>query len=172
MAPGVEELPPWLAARYRSNGHLAALVAISRILRDVGMTWASLHRALEEAARDEAAAERAKWDEYAPDVMLAMVDRLERAQPWEPGSSAPSFMRSLRDLAGRYERVTLSPRQRDWLELLLARVEQIERERQSNPPDAAVMQQPDEAVTGNVVQLRPRRRVTCHGIAPSQGEPA
>ena len=33
---GVEQLPTWLRARYRSRRHLAALVEIDRALRDVG----------------------------------------------------------------------------------------------------------------------------------------
>lgn len=81
---GVDLLPPWLAARYRSKRHREALVKIDRALRGVNMTWASLHRALEEAERDEAAAERAEWSEYPAGAVLAMVERLERVQPWGP----------------------------------------------------------------------------------------
>ena len=93
---GVEELlPAWLAARYRSRRHLAALVEIGRVLRGVGMTWKTLHRVTEEPAFGGAATE---WAEYPAGEVLAMVEKLERVQPWDPtSSSAPMFMRS-RDL--------------------------------------------------------------------------
>jgi hypothetical protein len=102
------------------------------------------------------AAERATWGEYPAGELMAMVETLERVKPWPVTSSAPSFMRTLRDLAGEYERVKLSPRQMEWLELLLARAKQmVEREPPSNPPVEA--QQP--TYSGNVIQLRPRGRV-------------
>jgi hypothetical protein len=81
-----------------------------------------------------------------------MVEKLERVQPWEPSSSAPSFVTTLRAMSGRGERVILTPRQASWLEGLLARADQmVER---SSPA-----MQPVEARTGNVVPLRPRGRV-------------
>jgi hypothetical protein len=153
---GVDELPPWLAARYRSKRHLAALVEIGRALRGVGMTWASLHRVTEEPTFAGAATE---WIEYPAGEVLAMVERLERVQPWDVTSSAPMFMRTLRDLAGKDERVALSPRQVGWLEMLLARAELMDAEPPRAPPVEATMQQPNEVDTGNVIQLRPRGRV-------------
>src|SRR5271166_2239178 len=73
---GVEELlPAWLAARYRSRRHLAALVEIGRVLRGVGMTWKTLHRVTEEPAFGGAATE---WAEYPAGEVLAMVEKLER----------------------------------------------------------------------------------------------
>lgn len=158
---GVDELPPALAGRYRSARHLAALVEIGRILRATNMTWPSLTNALFEAARDVArdeaaaarAAERAEWGEFPADRMLATVALLERVQPWDPTSSAPDFVRSLRAMASRHERVRLSPRQAEWLRTLLRRADEIEREQ----PVQTAMQQSNE-VTGNVVRLRPRGR--------------
>ena len=144
---GVDELPPWLAARYRSKRHLAALVKIGRVLRGVGMTWATLHRVTEEPAFAGAATE---WTEHPAGEVLAMVERLERVEPWDEASSAPSFMRTLRELAGD-ERVRLSPRQMGWLELLLARAEQMGAE---PPPVEATMQQPNEAARAGAVMAR------------------
>jgi hypothetical protein len=54
-------------------------------------------------------------------------------------------MQTLRGMASRNERVALSPRQVDWLRLLVARADEIERERER-------MAQPVE-FTGNVVRL-------------------
>ena len=150
---GVDELPSWLAARYRSKRHLAALVEIDRVLRGVGMTWATLHRVTEEPAF---AGTAFQGGEFASDELLAMVEKLERVQPWDPSSSAPMFMQSLRDLAGEDERVELSPRQAHWLEILLARADQMGVEPPRAPPVEAMMPRPNEADTGNVVQLRPR----------------
>ena len=142
---GVEKLPVWLAARYRSKRHLAALVKIDRVLREVNMSWATLHRVTEDPG--DVASDGV---ELASVELAAMVAKLERVQPWEPSSSAPSFVTTLRAMSGRGERVILTPRQASWLEGLLARADQmVER---SSP----AMQQPVEARTGNVVQLRPR----------------
>jgi hypothetical protein len=141
---GVELLPPWLAARYRSKRHLEALVKIDRALRGVNMTWASLHRATEDPG--DVASDSV---ELAAVELAAMVAKLDRVQPWEPSSSAPSFVTTLRAMSGRGERVILTPRQASWLEGLLARADQmVERSLPATPRR--------EAHTGNVVQLRPR----------------
>jgi hypothetical protein len=143
---GADELPPWLAARYRSKRHLAALVEIGRVMRGVGMTWASLHRATENPAfadmeRDDGV--ETDWYEAPAGGVLATVERLERLQPWEATSTAPMFMKTLRGLAARHERVRLSPRQMSWLELLMKRAHEVEAQR-------------PEARTGNVVPFRRR----------------
>jgi hypothetical protein len=144
---GVEKLPVWLAAKYRSKRHLAALVKIDRVLREVNMSWATLHRVTEDPG--DVASDSV---ELASVELAAMVEKLERVQPWEPSSSAPSFVTTLRAMSGRGERVILTPRQASWLEGLLARADQmVER---SSPA-----MQPVEARTGNVVPLRPRGRV-------------
>lgn len=144
-------LPPSLAARYRSKRHLAALVKIGRVLRGVGMTWASLHRALEEAVQAEAAAaDRAEWLEYPSDTVLATVERLEDIRPWSEDSSAPEFMMTLRNLMSEGDFVRLSSRQVEWLELLLAKANKIELKRQT--------ERTDEKITGNVVPISAARR--------------
>ncbi|HZZ26113.1 MAG TPA: hypothetical protein VFE60_27760 [Roseiarcus sp.] len=138
---GVEKLPPWLAARYRSKRHLAALVKIDRVLRDVGMTWATLHRVTADPG------DATESVELEAVELEAMVEKLERVKPWDVTSSAPHFVTTLRGLASGGERVSLSSRQASWLELLLSRADQM-LERPTTPPT--------EAYTGNVVQLRPR----------------
>ena len=89
--------------------------------------------------------------------LLATVAELERVRPWNPTSSAPMFMRSLRDLAGENERVELSPRQASWLAILMERAEQIERD-PARPPPVIATNQSNEADTGNVVRFRRVRR--------------
>jgi hypothetical protein len=122
------ELPAWLADRYRSQRHLAALVEIGRILDAVGMTWRSLHRATAEPPKP-----KATGTEYAPAEILTVVDRLERVRPWPKTSTAPEYMATLRELAGKYDRVILSARQTEWLSMLLARCEeQPKTERDAN----------------------------------------
>lgn len=111
------ELPPGIAARYRSPRHRGAMVEIGRILSAVGMTWQALHR----ATAGERYYERAE--------LLALVDRIERAQPWAQGSSAPDFMATLRDLAKHYPQVRLSERQADWLDVLIEDTETWEAKR-------------------------------------------
>jgi hypothetical protein len=77
---GVDELPTWLAGRYRSKRHFAALVEIGRVLGGVRMTWATLHPVTEEPAFAGAATE---WGEYPAGEVLAVVEKLERVQPWD-----------------------------------------------------------------------------------------
>jgi len=102
------------------------------------------------------AAKRAEWGEYPAGEVLAVVEKLERVQPWDPtSSSAPSFMMTLRRLAAEHERVALSPRQVGWLELLLSRAKQMV---EPEPPVEPVEKQPDPTAS-NVVELRPQRRV-------------
>lgn len=106
--------------------------------------WKSLHRATEDPG--DVASDSV---ELASVELAAMVAKLDRVQPWEPSSSAPSFVTTLRAMSGRGERVILTPRQASWLEGLLARADQmVERSLPATPRS--------EAHTGNVVQLRPR----------------
>jgi hypothetical protein len=146
---GVEKLPVWLAARYRSKRHLEALVKIDRVLREVNMSWATLHRVTE----DPGAAPEGV--EYETVELMAMVETLERVRPWPVTSSASSFVTTLRGLASGHGRVKLSSRQVSWLELLLARAGQMVERSRAAPVEATM--QPSEA--DNVIQLRPHGRV-------------
>jgi hypothetical protein len=109
------KLLPKLSA-LKDHNRLKTLSEIDRVLAKDGVTWCDIADALQQPPRQQ-------WE---ADVVLAMIDRIERvAQCVTCGltANARDFLGQVREDATHGDDVRLTPRQSEWLRQLYERAE-------------------------------------------------